>query len=49
MNTLKEIGAFRRTNITVHQDFIFEFGLRWADDRATRWANFLGAVTHLSN
>ena len=34
-------------SITVHQDLIFGFDLRWADDRARRWDNFLGAVTHL--
>ena len=28
--------------ITVHLDLIFGFGIRWADDGATRWANFWG-------
>ena len=35
-------------SIMVHQDPHIQFGLREADDRARRLANFFGAATHLS-
>ena len=42
------LQKIKAISITARQPPIFRFGLRKPDDRATRWANFFQAATHLS-